>query len=426
MLELFLVKKDLIIFVLLSVLILGVWHQALFNFFAQDDFIFINHFSQNSLWQDVNNVFGLPQVTHWRPFHNLYFLIGGNLFGKNFIGYHLLTFVIHIAASFFVFKISQILTKSNTAAISASLFYAVHPAHFVSMFWIAGSATAIGFLFLVASFWSFIKGQKLLSLILFAFALLASEAMVSGLAVLAFWIIAKKLRKEFRFLSVLILTSLILVAIKLIFTSAEAFEIYRIEISAKTVEALRYYILRILGFAEISGDKLTSIGLLIFWASVIGFGKKFFLKNFKQLLFPVTVVTVGMFPFILIPSHLSPHYMNISIWGLAMLFATSIQQLKSRWAFAMVVIFTVVVLSNIWLTMKNNWVIPRSNLAKVYITKIENDNPPAGSTLVFGDNKLSTSQEAYIALGTGEAIKFWFAGKNYKTCFVAFENCPGK
>lgn len=416
-------KRDLIIFVLLSVLIFAVWHQSLFNFFAQDDFIFINHFSQNSFWQDIKNVFGPPQVTHWRPFHNLYFLIGGNLFGKNFIGYHLLTFAIYIATSFFVFKISQILTKSNTAAVSTALFYSVHPAHFVSIFWIAGSATAIGFLFLVASFWSFIKGQKLLSLILFAFALLASEAMVSGVVVFAFWIIAKKQKRDFRFLSALILTGLALVGTKLIFTSAEAFEIYRIEISTKVIEALRYYILRILGFAEISGDKLTSIGLLIFWASVIGFEKKIFLKNFKQLLLPVTAVTVGMFPFILIPSHLSPHYMNISIWGLAMLFTTSIQQLKSRWSFAMVVIFTVVALSNIWLTMKNNWVTPRSNLARTYLKNIENNNPATGTTLVFADNDLSSSKEAYIALGTGEAIKFWFADKNYKTCFTAFEDC---
>ena len=62
-------------------------------------------------------------------------------------------------------------------------------------------------------------------------------------------------------------------------------------------------------------------------------------------------------------------------------------------------------------------------MAKIYIDQIKKVNPPQEATLVFTDNKLSTSKEAYIALGTGYAIKFFFSDKNYQTCFSEFEDC---
>ena len=126
-----------------------VYRQAFFNFFAQDDFVLINYFSQNNLWQDLKNVFGPPQVTHWRPIHNLYFFATGNLFGRNYIGYHLLTFLLQIGASFFVYKVARKLTGNFQAAVVAGLLYGIHPAHFISMFWISGGATVIGFLLLI-------------------------------------------------------------------------------------------------------------------------------------------------------------------------------------------------------------------------------------------------------------------------------------
>jgi len=85
-----------------------------------------------------------------------------------------------------------------------------------------------------------------------------------------------------------------------------------------------------------------------------------------------------------------------------------------------------VAIINIQPTYKNNWVIKRSEIAKLYVEKIETENPPNGTLLIFDNSPISTSSEAYFSLGTGKAIDFWFAGKNYKTCFAAFENCPSK
>lgn len=403
-----------------------IWRGALFNFFSQDDFIFIEHFSQNNLASDIRNVFGPPTVTHWRPLHNLYFLIAGNIFAKNFIGYHLLTFAVVIITVFFVYKISQFLTKNNTAAVVSAIFYLASPSHFVSMFWISGAATLIGFLFLAVSFWSYLSNKKLQSFVFFILAILASEAMIVGIIVFSALIVVNNLGRDFKFLLTLILGSLPFALVKLIFTSRETFEVYKLEVSTRTVDAVIYYITRILGFSETSQDQLTSFGLLLLWSFIIVSSSKFLLKNYKRLILPSAAIFAGLFPFILIPSHLSAHYMNISIWGLSMILALVFARLRNVSILFIAAIFLAISLINIEKTKGNNWVVTRSNLAKEYIKKIENDNPPTGSTLVFKDSQLSTAQEAYIALGTGEAIKFWFADRNYTTCFSAFEDCLEK
>ena len=45
------------------------------------------------------------------------------------------------------------------------------------------------------------------------------------------------------------------------------------------------------------------------------------------------------------------------------------------------------------------------------------------TTLIFDNNQISSSLDAYYALGGGDGINFWFRNKNYKFCFTEFESC---
>ncbi len=74
---------------------------------------------------------------------------------------------------------------------------------------------------------------------------------------------------------------------------------------------------------------------------------------------------------------------------------------------------------------ENHWVVIKSRIAEAYIKQIENaeEQPTEGSTLVFANNRISSSLDAYLALGGGKAIDFWFKDKNYKYCFQEFEDC---
>lgn len=419
--------RNTIAFSLLFILSFTFFYKSLDVFFVQDDFILINEFSSENLINDLKNTIDSSKATHWRPLHNIYFLVSGNLFGKFYPGYHALTLLIHIVSAFVIFKILGLLTKNANAALLGAIIYAVHPSHFVSIFWISGSATNIGFLLLISSFYFYLKDKKSWSLVFFTLSFLASEAMIVGAAIFASYeFLVTRKRMDKRFLLKAITISLGFLLLKFLFLISETtFRTYPLEISQGTIAALFYYFIRTLGFAETSKDALASI-ILIFWLAAIVFAiLKIFRSNYQKLiLFFIISALIGLFPFVLIPSHLSPHYMNIAIWAFASIISFSLLQQKPASRLIFILIFVFVSVINIHLTYQNNWVVKRSKIAKLYIEKIETENPPAGTLLIFDDSSISTSSEAYIALGTGKALDFWFAGKNYKTCFSAFENCP--
>jgi len=424
------VRKEIFFVIILVLFPLIAYRQVFAIFFAQDDFVLINHFSQNSFWVDISNVFGVQGVTHWRPLHNFYFFLGGNLFGKNYFAYHALTLALHIGCGFLIYKIGSILMKDRKIGLSAAILYSIHPAHFVSLNWISGGATVIGFFFLLASLYSYITERKSYALIFYFLSLLASEAMLTGLGIyLAYELLFKKKKFDKSFLVKIVLISACFLFLKLIlFTPPTINENYQFEISMRAFGAVKYYLLRILGFAEISRDFITSLilgGLLLFILK-LAVWEIYQDKTIKIILFSILITVTGLFPFILIPNHLSPHYMNVSIFGFSMIISFSLRRLKQKVILLVLSIFTVIFFINITLTSKNNWVIRRSSLAQYYINEIELQNPDAGSMLTFTDNQTYTSFDAYITLGTGEAINFWFKDKNYKTCFVKFELCTDK
>ena len=344
------------ILLILALAVVFFYKTALVNFFAQDDFILINQFSQNNLWDDLKNFFGPPQVTHWRPVHNLFFLVGGNIFGRNYVGYHLTTFLFQIGVIFLIYKIVKKLTNSQKAGIIAGLIYAIHPAHFVSLFWISGGATIIGFFFLISSLYSQLLKKRGVSLILYAISLLASEAMIVGAMLFAAYTFLFERKKIDRlFLTAVGVFSAIFFTIRFaFFTPKTTFDVYQAELSPKLFLTIKYYFLRIAGFAETSGDEIVSF-VLLGWLILIALMLVNMLKkrlNINLAIFSIVVISAGLFPFILIPQHLSPHYMNVSIFGFAMLVGIILKTTRRFMAIATIVIFLIISGYNINLTIK--------------------------------------------------------------------------
>jgi len=420
------VKRNLFIIGAISVAAFFVYYHAFFNFFAQDDFILITQFSGHGLFMDLIRAFGPPQVTHWRPFYNLYFLISGYLFGKDIFWYHFLTFTVQVAAGFFIFKILRAIGFLGKAAFIAALLYVINPSHFNTYFWISGGATAIGFLLFIISFFLHLVGKKNISLVFFLISLLASEAMIVGLLVIsAYDFKFTEKAKSIKLVLPLFVVSVLFLIVKFFLTPKSTFDAYKIEFSPAAFGAVKFYTLRTLGFAGVNGDQLVNT-LLLVWIFILAF---WFIKetnknsDLKLPAFFLLVIVVGMFPFLLIPSHLSANYMNISIFGFSAIVGIILDKANLRFASLMTVAFIFISFFSVRLIEKDSWVVKRSNLAYFYLGQVEKSNPPAGSTLVFNDNYISSSYEAYISLGTGKAISFFFPGKNYITCFSAFENC---
>lgn len=416
-------KRDIVVFVTICLVTIITFNRAFSTFFTQDDFILINEFSQNSLITDIKNVFGSPKVTHWRPIHNFYFLIAGNLFDKSYPFYHFFTLFIHLGVVFLIYKIVKKISRNLKLAFAASLVYAIHPAHFVTLSWISGSATTIGFLFLLISFYFYLFKGRSIALLFFLLALLSSEAMLAGLGLfIVYRYLIEKKKLIDKFTLAILLVSAIFGTVKFLYlTPKSTYQAYQIKIWPEFFTNLKYYILRVAGLGEASGDLVVSLillGFLLFCCFNIY--KK--VEDFKLIVFAGVIILIGLFPFVLI-SNLSAHYMNISVFGLALLISISLSKLRLTNTIAFLLIFLLLSFLNVRKTYQDHWVIKRSDLSKKYIHEIENANLPEGSTVVFNDNYISTSKEATIVLGAGKALDFWFKDKHYKVCFTWVENC---
>lgn len=432
-------KKELLVLLFLGFITCLVYFKSFNVFFAQDDYILINQFSQNRFWENLANAFGMPTVNHFRPVHNLFFTLSGSLFEKNYFLYHALIFAIHVVSGFFVYKVIWRLGENDKSAVLGGLLYTISPIHFVSLYWISGGATILGFFFLITSFYSYLLGKLRLSGVLFLISLLASEAMVVGIVIFFVWEFLRTKRINFhglrpvifsfslkmnRFLILLGFISVSFVAIHTTFLSpSKASESYTLEISSRTISAFKYYSSRILWVVD-SDDKIflkslssVFVGIMILSVFVLN-GKKR-----KVLLFSISVIAAGFFPFMLIPNHLSPHYMNISTLGLAIIGGGIISRFNDFFLILLMGIIMVLSLLNINIYEKSHWVVMRANLARASIEEIQAKNLSYGSKITFADNARYTSKEAYIALGTGKAIDFWFGDKDYKNCFTFQEDC---
>ncbi len=445
-------------FLIVPIVVFIVFAKSIGVFFAQDDFVLINQFSGSSILVDIERTFGKPVVTHWRPIHNLYFLITGNLFDRDFQLYHLLTFLIHIFGAFLVYKISLLILKNRYArpkgrdslifaqnslhprsedrgffaqnkrgAIASSLFYAINPLHFVALTWISGNSTTIGFTFFVWSFYLYLQKKFSKSFVLFFVSVLASEAMIfTALIFLAWEIVNEKRIKNFVFMSLIGTLSLLITLLQFFVFKTSSVADYSIDISMKFFSTIKYYLIATLGFdgglrtGKFSFLLDTWLVLLAMVVLIANVGKK---EDRKLLLFFLFVSLVGLFPFVLIPNHLSPHYMSVSLFGLSMIVGFAFGRIKNYLVILLLGYLFVVNFFVVSHMYQVSWVTQRATLAKTYIEKIYAENKAPGDTQIFDDNSISSSLNAYYALGMGNAVTFWFADKNYAVCFTAFDNC---
>lgn len=393
-------------------------------FFAQDDFIFIEKFTQNSLFGNITKVFSFAD-THFRPVDNLYFLTVGNLFGKNYAYYHLSSLFIHTLSGFAVFLVAIKFFRRTFPALVSAIFYLVNSSHFVSLFWIAGNAVEIGFLLFCISLLFWIQRKFIFSLLFFMLSILASEAFLVGIVVIGTYemTIGKRLKRK-AWLIKFGITVLLVGILRLIYLVPKAiYDTYQLEFSLKTFSAIKYYLLRTAGFSEFSGDLLASLVLLALFGVVI---KRIIDMDLelRRFGFFVSILILGLFPFVLLPNHLSPHYMALSIFGLSLIIATALSK-RNKINYFLLGIFLIVSVVNVSQLQNNHWVVIKSRIAEAYIKQIESSlaTTPADSTLIFNDNRISSSLDAYLALGGGKAIDFWFKDKKFKYCFSEFEVC---
>jgi len=254
---------------------------------------------------------------------------------------------------------------------------------------------------------------------------MGSESMVVGSLVYAVYLgLFLKSAKRYPLVILSLMIGFLFFLIRFLFlTSPATFEAYRINLSLEqTLPTLKFYALRILGIKEGAVFSLATLFILAAVATAFFRVSRKFVEEKPLIYLAVATLILGLFPFVLIPFHASAHYMAMSVWGFCLIIAWGLTALKKLGLILLLFLLAAYLFNNLTI-YENPWIISRSRLAKTYISNLQNNNLENGTNIVFTDNFLSSSKDAYIALGTGKAIDWFFRGKNYKVCFSGFETC---
>ena len=126
-----------------------------------------------------------PSTPYYRPVFVIYLMVMWKLFGASAPGWHVFNVLLHMLAVYYVFRVLEKVTSDLRLAAIASVLFAVHPLRVESVAWVSGLTDPLLALFLLASFYSYIryrheKRPKLLaaSLALFVFTAFEKEPAV--------------------------------------------------------------------------------------------------------------------------------------------------------------------------------------------------------------------------------------------------------
>jgi tetratricopeptide (TPR) repeat protein len=127
-----------------------------------------------------------PTTPYYRPIFTVYLMIVWKLFGAWAPGWHLLNIILHLLAVYLVFLLLEKITKDIRLTAIASLVFALHPLRSESVAWISGVTDPLLAIFLIASFYFFVRyrsegkiRQLVSSLVLFLVAAFAKEPAVA-------------------------------------------------------------------------------------------------------------------------------------------------------------------------------------------------------------------------------------------------------
>lgn len=102
-----------------------------------------------------------PSTPYYRPGFIIYLMIGWEFFGASATGWHLVSLLLHLIVVYFVFAVMEKVTGDLRLAAIASVLFAVHPLRSESVAWISGVTDLLLAVFLVPSFFLYLRYREL-------------------------------------------------------------------------------------------------------------------------------------------------------------------------------------------------------------------------------------------------------------------------
>lgn len=142
---------------------------------------FVPHYFNIQVWAHVN-----PHLAgnYYRPIFMVWMRLIQALFGYHPFGWHLISVLMHVLATFFVFKLARRLSQRDDVATIAALIFGVHPAHIEAVAWVSGATESLFAILLIPSFLYFLDWRehkpnaRAYSMLLYTLAIFSKETAV--------------------------------------------------------------------------------------------------------------------------------------------------------------------------------------------------------------------------------------------------------
>lgn len=395
-------------FIILGLIILAVYSPALFTFLAQDDFTHLAVSQANSLRAIIDFFKFSTGGIYYRPLSvQLVTFITRSIFGLRPFWFHAVTLVMHLGASLAAYRLLTRLIERRVAKIG-SLVYAIHPVHFMSLFWWAEASMVLAPLwsFLALTAWLDKKSWQFLGWLILA--LLSNELAVAVIPIA--WLLRRSWKK-------LLPAGLIVVAIiggRWLAQPPSLGTEYGMKLNlAVAVANLRWQAVRAMGFPEGFGGQwqLWQTKLAVSFIAVSGL---LLLMGMIKSKFKLRWLGLGwwlaaLLPVAFLERHQSPIYQIIGLPGLVLAISPWLKQ--KSWVYAGVAVWVIGAFWGIRAMNQYHWVTQRAGEAQYYIEKLQAKQVKGGGTVVFLNSWPESSTQAYIALGAGNGVRVFFGEK---------------
>jgi tetratricopeptide (TPR) repeat protein len=147
-----------------------------------------------SVWSFASNDIGATAQPYYRPMFSVLFTVVHAVVGtSSAFGWHLVNVLIHAAVAWLTFVVCRKFTQNRNLALIAASLFAVHPVHAESVAWISGVTDPLMSLFLLPSFYFYLRYREtekrqfiFFTLLLFLCALWSKETAVGLPLVIAY------------------------------------------------------------------------------------------------------------------------------------------------------------------------------------------------------------------------------------------------
>jgi 4-amino-4-deoxy-L-arabinose transferase-like glycosyltransferase len=155
-------------------------------------------------------------ASYYRPLVYLTYLVEYQLFKLNPFFYYLDNIFLHVLTAFSVYFLARRLTRNQIVSACAALLFAIHPVNAEPVANIAGRSVLLSTFFILNSFLFFLKSREqryfiIVSLLMFAGALLSKESAVVFPGVLFLYLLSEKKRGKDLILPVLPFTAVLFI-----------------------------------------------------------------------------------------------------------------------------------------------------------------------------------------------------------------------